>query len=51
MVQLDFNLRKLACEIVHGLRKQENIHCVLTYTLEVDDVLIAHGQYKHSLQA
>ena len=34
-------LKELTCEIVHALHKQENIHCVLVFALEVDDVSIA----------
>ena len=41
----------LVCEIVHTLHEQEIFHCVLVSVLEVDDVSIARGQYKHSLQA
>ena len=35
-------------EIAHALHEQENLRCVLASALEVDNVSIAHGQYKHS---
>ena len=47
-VQLNF--RMLACEIVHTLHKQQNIHCVLACALEVDDISTANEEYKCSLQ-
>ena len=38
-------LRTLTCEIVHALHEQG------ACALQVDDVSIAHRQFKHSLQA
>ena len=40
-----------ACAIAHALHEQEDVRCVLACTLEVDDISIARGQYKRSLQA
>ena len=44
---LIYTLRTLVCKIVHALHEQENLRCVLVCALEVDDISIAHRQYKH----
>ena len=46
--KLRYMLRKLVCEIVLALYEQKNLRCVLVRTVEVDDILVTCGQYKHS---
>ena len=52
VMYIQYSFKKLVCKIMHALHKRENIHCMLACALEVYDVvLIACGQYKHSLWA